>query len=226
MLLAGLQKLTLLDYPGLVACTVFTGGCNLRCPFCHNAALVLHPQETLTLPALLTFLEKRRGQLDGVCLTGGEPLLHPDCKDLLTAVKALGFSVKLDTNGCFPDQLQALVADGLVDYVAMDIKNDPAHYAETVGLPAFDLTPVEESVRYLLTKPVPFEFRTTVVREFHDLPRLLAIAAWLGATPAYFLQSFVDSGGLIATGLSGYTPEELEAFRAALPMERAALRGV
>ena len=136
MQIAGIQKLTLLDFPGRVACTVFLNGCNLRCPFCHNASLVLHRDGApppMAREELLAFLEKRRGRLDGVCVTGGEPTLCPELPDLLRHIKSLGFDIKLDTNGSHPDVLQHLIADGLVDYVAMDIKNSPARYTETCG---------------------------------------------------------------------------------------------
>lgn len=143
MKIYGLQKLTLLDYPEKVACTVFTGGCNLRCPFCHNASLVLGTQGAEEIPqdSLFAFLKKRSGLLDGVCVSGGEPLLQPDLADFLQQVRELGYSVKLDTNGCFPERLRELVKRGLVDYVAMDVKNSPGHYAETVGVPGFDFSP-------------------------------------------------------------------------------------
>ena len=162
----GLQKLTLLDYPGKVACTVFLGGCDFRCPFCHNGELVagpLPPPETDD-EALLAFLNKRRGLLDGVCVTGGEPLLRPELPDLLARIKELGFLVKVDTNGARPDRLRALVERGIADYVAMDVKNGPTRYAETVGVEGLDLAPVRDSVSFLLSGAVDYEFRTTESR--------------------------------------------------------------
>ena len=161
----GLQKMTLLDYPGRVACTVFLGGCDLRCPFCHNGGLVLGPMPAeLDSEELLAFLRKRRGLLDGVCVTGGEPLLRPDLPELLSQIKELGYPVKLDTNGGRPAQLRALAEAGLVDYVAMDVKNSPGRYGETAGVPGLDLAPFRESVSFLLQGTVDYEFRTTVVR--------------------------------------------------------------
>ena len=162
MFLSGLQKLTLLDYPGKVACTVFTAGCNFRCPFCHNAGLVLPDRlfQDITEEEILAFLKKRAGILDGVAVTGGEPLLHKELPAFLRQVKDLGYLVKLDTNGSFPDRLEAVLSEGLVDRVAMDIKNSPDLYAKTAGIPHLDLANIERSKNLLLTGSVEFEFRT------------------------------------------------------------------
>ena len=224
----GLQKLTLLDFPGRVACTVFTRGCNLRCPFCHNATLVLRPGENLlTEEELFAFLEKRRGVLEGVALTGGEPLMHPFVPEFFRRVRDLGYATKLDTNGCYPDALAALLDEGLVDYVAMDVKNAPERYGAAVGLAQFDLSPVLRSVSLLREERVPCEFRTTVVRGIHTEADLVAIARWLGDVPHYYLQRFVDSGDLISAG-GAFSPAEmrdlLSAVRRYTP--RAELRGV
>ena len=212
----GLQKLAMVDYPGKLAATVFTGGCDLRCPFCHNALLVTRLAETPEIPMeeVLGFLSSRKGLLDGVVLTGGEPLLQPDAADFLRQVRDLGFAVKLDTNGCHPAALADILDQGLADYVAMDVKNSPARYAETVGVPGFDLSPVEESVRLLRQSAVDHEFRTTLVRELHRPEDLDAIAAWLEGAPKYFLQNFVDSGNLIGRGYHGFSLEELRALAA------------
>ena len=213
MEIQGLQKMTLLDYPGKVACTVFLGGCDLRCPFCHNGELVLSPAlAEMNQEELLAFLKKRQGLLDGVCITGGEPLLRPDLPQLLESVKALGYPVKLDTNGCDPARLAEILNQGLVDYVAMDVKNAPARYAETVGIPGFNPAPVEESIRLLRKSTVDYEFRTTLVRELHRPEDLDAIAAWLAGAPRYYLQNFVDSGNLIGRGYHGFTAEQLQGF--------------
>lgn len=214
MRIGGLQKVTLLDYPGKVACTVFLPGCNLRCPFCHNPALVLPDRETdgLSTEKLLAFLETRRGKLDGVCVTGGEPTLYEDLPALLRQIRGLGFAVKLDTNGCDPARLAEILNQGLVDYVAMDVKNAPARYAETVGIPGFNPAPVEESIRLLRKSTVDYEFRTTLVRELHRPEDLDAIAAWLAGAPRYYLQNFVDSGNLIGRGYHGFTAEQLQGF--------------
>lgn len=214
MKLAGLQKLTLLDFPGHVACTVFTAGCNLRCPFCHNSELVLPERK----PALMdeeeffSFLKKRQGILEGVCVTGGEPLLQKDIAPFLARIKDLGFAVKLDTNGCFPKILRSLVEQGLVDFVAMDIKNSPARYAATAGIPALDLTAVQESVAFILSGTVDYEFRTTVAAQLHDEESFEDIARWIAGAKGYAIQNFRDSGDVLTAGLSPCTPEQLERF--------------
>lgn len=210
MRICGLQKLAMVDYPGKLAATIFTGGCNLRCPFCHNALLVTRLDESppLDKEEIFTFLRSRRGLLDGVVLTGGEPLLQPDAADFLASVRELGFAVKLDTNGCFPQALAQILERGLVDYVAMDIKNSPERYAETVGVPGFDLAPIRESIRLLQRSGVDYEFRTTVVQELHGREEIQSIADWIEGAPCYALQRFVDSGGLICPDHFHPLPDE------------------
>ncbi len=205
MRIDGLQKMTLLDFPGKVACTVFTGGCNFRCPFCHNALLVTELPENpdYTVDEILSFLKKRAGLLDGVAITGGEPLMNPDIADFIKQIRDLGYSVKLDTNGSYPDRLKSLVGEGLVDYVAMDIKNCKEKYAETVGLKSYDLSKIEESVDFLKTNAVDYEFRTTVVKEFHTVEDIRKAAEWIKGAKRYFIQNFVDSGNLIDGSVSG-----------------------
>ena len=178
MLIQGLQKLTLLDFPGRVACTVFLGGCDFRCPFCHNSELIGGGEAVMDDAALLAFLKKRQGLLDGVAFTGGEPLLR-DLAPLLREIRALGFAVKMDTNGNHPDRLRALVEEGLVDYVAMDIKNSPEKYAATIGLDTFDLAAVSESLAFLKTGAVDYELRTTAVAQYHTDEDFRAIGAWI-----------------------------------------------
>ena len=216
MRVSGLQKLTLLDYPGHVACTVFTAGCNFRCPFCHNAPLVLPERmqgDEDGSETVLAFLRKRRGILDGVAITGGEPLLHKDMGDFLRKIKELGYPVKLDTNGSFPQRLRELVEEGLVDRVAVDIKNAPALYGKTIGVPGFDLGPVEETKNYLLSGAVEYEFRTTVVKGLHTEESLVEAAKWIAGAREYYLQQFKDSGDVIAIeGLSAFTGEEMHAL--------------
>jgi pyruvate formate lyase activating enzyme len=230
MQLCGLQKLTLLDFPGRVACTVFTGGCDFRCPFCHNASLVLQPGEagSVSEEALFSLLQKRRGILEGVCVTGGEPLLQPDLARFLGQIQALGYPVKLDTNGSFPDRLRALVEQGLVNRVAMDLKAGPARYAAVAGVPGLDLAPVRASVAYLLSGAVPYEFRTTVVRGLHTEQDFVEIADWIAGAQAYYLQGFVDSGDLIGSGCSAFSRAEMEHFLALVKpkIPAAELRGV
>lgn len=221
--------MTLLDYPGKVACTVFLGGCDFRCPFCHNGALVdgSAPAE-LDDGTLLAFLKKRLGLLDGVCVTGGEPLLHPDLEQLLCAIKDLGFLVKLDTNGTHPGQLKQLVERGLVDYVAMDVKNSPSRYARTAGVPSLDLSSVRESVVFLLSGAVDYEFRTTVVKEFHDADAFREIGPWLEGAKRYVLQSFVDRDTVLCPGLHPCSRAELETFASVLQpfVPAVELRGI
>ena len=211
----GIQKLTLLDYPGHTACTVFTGRCNFRCPFCHNASLVLRPSEQPTLEPeeLFALLKKRRGLLDGVCITGGEPTLQKDLPALCENIKALGFAVKLDTNGTNPALLASLMEGGLVDYVAMDIKTSKEQYGRVCGIPGYDTVPVEESAKLLIFGNVSYEFRTTLVRELHEKADMEAIGVWLKGARAFFLQGFRDSGDLIGGGLSALSRKEMEDYR-------------
>lgn len=215
MRIDGLQKMTLLDFPGKVACTVFTGGCNFRCPFCHNALLVTELPENpdYKIDEILSFLKKRAGLLDGVAITGGEPLMNPDIADFIKEVRDLGYAVKLDTNGSYPERLKSIVGEGLVDYVAMDIKNCKEKYAETIGLKSYDLSKIEESVDFLKSGTVDYEFRTTVVNEFHTVDDILKAAEWIKGAKRYFLQNFVDSGNLIdgsVTGVSKQTMLEMQ----------------
>ena len=213
MRLGGIQKLTLLDYPGVVACTVFTLGCNMRCPFCHNSLLVTKTDEAEEYPVedFFAFLEKRRGILDGVCVTGGEPLIHSDAGEFIAKIKALGYKVKLDTNGSFPEKLEEILKSGNVDYVAMDIKNSPEKYAETVGIPGFDVSKIQRSIEIIRSSGVEYEFRTTVVSPLHNAESIAGAAQMVKGSPKYFLQNFVDSGNLInGEGMSALPEEELE----------------
>lgn len=214
MHISGLQKLTLLDFPGKVACIVFTGGCNFRCPFCYNTSLVLSPEAepALSESEILTFLKKRSGLLDGVCVTGGEPLLHPDLLPFLKKIKDAGYAVKLDTNGSFPDRLKEAVRSGLADYVAMDIKNTPAKYPVTVGLSDYNTDKIEESAAFLLSGTVPYEFRTTVVKELHEASDFEKLGQWLRGADRYFLQTFRDTGSLIGAGLHACSEAEMHRF--------------
>ena len=193
MKLYGLQKMTLLDYPGHVACTVFTGGCDFRCPFCHNYELATGAAPAvMESEELLAFLKKRQGLLDGVAITGGEPCLQRELPDLMRDIRALGFKVKLDTNGAHPGMLAEILAEGLADYVAMDVKNSPRHYALTCGLKAIDLTPIRESVQLLMQNATDYEFRTTVVAQLHRDADIEAIGEWIRGARRWFLQPFMD----------------------------------
>ena len=229
MRIDGLQTLTLLDYPGKVACTVFTSGCNMRCPFCHNASLVCgEVPPFMEKEEFFAFLKKRTGVLDGVCVTGGEPLLQEGLIPFLLEVKEKGFTTKLDTNGLLHDRLRAVVEAGAVDYVAMDIKNCKARYAETAGVPGLDLAPIEKSVQFLMEGSVDYEFRTTVVKELHNKADFDEIGRWLKGAKRYFLQSFKDSGDILSPGLSPMEKadllEILDRLRAEIP--GVELRGV
>ncbi len=233
MVFAGIQKLSLLDYPGRVACTLFTMGCNFRCPWCHNAGLVLPeqlPEGVLDGQEVLDFLRKRQGVLDGVAVTGGEPLLHAErLAAFLPEVKALGYQVKLDTNGSFPDALRMLVDRGLVDRVAMDVKNSPSRYGETIGLHGRVPAAVERSRDFLLSGQVDYEFRTTVVKGLHTEESLLEAAEWIRGASVWYLQQFKDSGALIdGTGLSAFSEAEMTHFRDVLRgvIPAVELRGV
>ena len=215
-MISGLQKMTLLDYPGKVACTVFLQGCNFRCPFCHNSDLLgKDAPQTIPVEELMAFLRKRVGLLDAVCVTGGEPTLQPGLEDLLTDIKALGYLVKLDTNGNRPQVLKALVEKGLVDYVAMDIKNSPARYGQTAGVPGMSLTQLEESIRYLLAGNVDYEFRTTVAEELHDKTAFEEIGKWLSQldpehqAERFFIQPYVDRDSVLTAGLHTPSKEKL-----------------
>ena len=211
MIIQGFQKLTLLDYPGKMACTVFTAGCNLRCPFCHNSRLVINPssESEITVEDILAYLKKRQGILDGVAITGGEPLLHKDIDIFIEKVRALGFSVKLDTNGTFPDKLKEIVGRGLIDYVAMDIKNSPEGYPETVGIGGYDISKIKESIDFLLENNVDYEFRTTVVRELHSIFSVEGIGKLIKGAKRHYIQAFVDSGELIGFDLNPVPKEEM-----------------
>ena len=212
MKLGGLQKLTLLDFPEHVACTVFTLGCNFRCPFCHNSSLVIpgavHEEGEVEEDEFFKFLKKRQGLLDGVAITGGEPLLHPDIKEFIKKIRALGYLVKLDTNGSFPDRLRELIDEGLVDYVAMDIKAPIEDYGPVCGLMNPPLDKLKESIAILREGKVGYEFRTTIVDEFHDLEAMEKIGELIEGAPKYYLQRFEDSGELIEEGKFHATSEE------------------
>lgn len=205
MKILGLEKLSLVDFDGHISATVFTGGCNFLCPFCHNGPLVLDAksQPELPLNEVISYLKKRKGMLTGVCVTGGEPTLPPDINVLLSEIKSIGYEVKLDTNGTNPEKLAKLKNDGLIDYVAMDIKNSLDKYCLTVGIQNFDVTPVKESVKLLLSGLVPYEFRTTLVKQFHDKQDIIDICNFICGADKYFLQAYKDSDNCIEKGLSG-----------------------
>ena len=230
--IGGLMRMSLLDYPGEVACTVFMSGCNLKCPFCHNRDLVFIPEnyEFIEPEEILSFLEKRKSLLDAVCISGGEALLQKNLISLVRRIRELGYLIKLDTNGCYPERLQEIVESGLIDYVAMDVKNTPEKYAATVGMnkESFDIEPIRRSMEYLKSGVIPFEFRTTVVREFHSPEDLEEIAGWIGHCEHYYLQKFEDSGNMIQSGFTAYEDEEMKEMlqRVRRYVPTAELRGI
>ncbi len=212
MKIGGFQKMTVLDYPGKVACTVFLAGCNFRCPFCHNALLVTKQNENeISAEAVIDYLSRRKGLLDGVCITGGEPLLNEDIELLLNPIKQLGYSIKLDTNGSRPQMLRRLVEKGLVDYIAMDIKSCPEDYPVVSGVKGFDFTDIRDSIQYIMSCGIDYEFRTTVVKGLHTVGSVTSAAKMIRGAKRYYLQGFKDSGELINTsGLSAHSREATE----------------
>lgn len=219
--------MTMLDYPGKVACTIFTYGCNFRCPFCHNATLVIDEAELFSEDEILAYINKRKGILDGVCISGGEPLLQPDIFEFISKIKETGLLVKLDTNGSYPDKLKEAIDRGLIDYVAMDIKTSKENYSRVCDVNV-KIEDIEKSVQILLENKVDYEFRTTVVREMHTREDFEKISSWIKGAKRYFLQCFRDNENLIGNNLSAYTASELESFLEVLKcnINEVSLRGV
>lgn len=215
MKIYGLNKTTLLDYPGKVAATIFLGGCNFRCPFCQNSSLVLNPSAQPEIPVkeVLSFLKKRKGILDGVCITGGEPTLSPDLPELLQEIRTLGYPIKLDTNGTHPALLKTFTEQNLIQMTAVDIKACPDNYPALCGLVHPELDAVKETVEFLKNGTLDYEFRTTVIRELHSEKDFIEIGQWLTGAKAYYLQAYRDSEEVLQPGFSSYTRKELEHFR-------------
>ncbi len=214
MILHGLQSTTLLDYPGRLACTVFTGNCNFRCVYCQNTPLVLRPEEEPEVPEeqLFALLKKRRGILQGVCITGGEPTLQEDLEDFIRRIREYGYAVKLDTNGYRPDTVRKLLEAGLLDYVAMDIKTDRERYPAITQIKDLELSLIEETVRLLMDGDTDYEFRTTVVAEYYDETAAERIGRWLSGCRRYVLQSFRDQESVLCPGLHPRSREETEHY--------------
>lgn len=218
MKIYGLNKTTLLDYPGKVACTIFIGDCNFRCPFCHNSSLI-HPdnnQKEISQDEILSFLKKRQHILEGVCITGGEPTLHKDLFAFLEKIKKLGYPIKIDTNGSNPVLLKQLVKEGLADKIAMDIKSSPQNYSLLCGVPHVNLNTIQESVSFLMQETVDYEFRTTVVKELHTENDFIEIGTWIAGAKAYYLQAYRDSKEVLQPGYSSFSIDELNHFRTIL----------
>ncbi len=230
MKIYGFQKLTLLDYPGKTSCTVFTGGCNFRCPFCHNSDLVLNPHiyPEIAEEEIFEFLKKRKNIIEAVCITGGEPMLIKELPDFVKKLRNFDVSVKIDTNGSCPDMLKYMVNEELADYIAMDVKNSFDKYGMTIGIDGFELDAVKESISFLKQSKIDREFRTTVCKNYHTKDDLVQIALHLGASEKYYLQSFKDSGTLMEDGVSGYSPSEMRVFLEEIKRfaPKAQLRGV
>lgn len=210
MTINGMQKLTLLDYPGNVACLIFTQGCNFRCPFCYNSGLLdmNNNCEKIDEKEVFKYLEKRKGLLDGVCISGGEPLLQKDIEDFIRKVKDLGYKVKLDTNGSSPKKLKQLIEDGLIDYVAMDIKNDFLNYDKTAGM-CTNIDNIKKSIEIIENSNIEYEFRTTIVKQFHDVGKLEKIIQYIGPNARYYIQNYQDCSSVLQRGLNGFDNEEL-----------------
>lgn len=225
----GWEKLSLVDFDGNLTTTIFTSGCPFRCPFCHNADLVLHPHSLPVIPfeEILAYLRKRRGILEGVCISGGEPTLGDDLLTKMAIIKELGYKIKLDSNGFRPEVLKEVVSKKLVDFVAMDIKNSKEKYGMTIGIPSFDLKGVEESVEFLLSNAVPFEFRTTLIDEFHDEEDMLKIREWIKGAKRYHLQCYIDSENCIEHGFHPVSIEKAKEFASLFEgyVEKVSLRG-
>jgi pyruvate formate lyase activating enzyme len=213
MKIFGLQKLTLLDYPGKTAATIFISGCEYNCPYCQNAAYMDEESDMATQASeAIEFLKTRKKLLEGVCISGGEPLAQEEIEDFIAQIKELGYPVKLDTNGQFPKRLKKLAEQGLVDYIAMDIKSSRQNYGAAIGIESFDTTQVEESAKFLLSGSIPYEFRTTVVRELHKAEDFHLIGQWLEGAEKFYLQNFKDCDGVPAKDLSAYSDEEMQKF--------------
>ena len=213
MKISGLQKLTLLDYSGQTACTVFLSGCNFQCPFCHNSSLIgAQGEEFISAEEFFRFLDKRTRVLDGVCVSGGEPLLCSDTVDFIKRIKEKGFKVKLDTNGSFPDRLEELIEGGLIDYCAMDIKNSQEKYALTAGVPDLDISQILKSVEILKRGKIEYEFRTTVARELHCGEDFEKIGLWLNGADKYYLQKYRETDNVLKKGFTPYSDEEMQSF--------------
>ncbi|HHT98400.1 MAG TPA: anaerobic ribonucleoside-triphosphate reductase activating protein [Clostridiales bacterium] len=214
----GFNKTTLLDYPKHLAATIFIGGCNLRCPFCHNASLVTNVNSQPIIPTneVLAVLKKRKDILEGVCITGGEPTIYSDLPEFINDIKKLGLKVKLDTNGSNPSMIKSLIHNNLIDYIAMDIKNSKDKYSLSVGVDNYLINNTSESINFILQGLIDYEFRTTIVKELHSEIDMIAIGEWIKGANAYYLQAFVDSGDLISNGLTAHSKEEMSHFSSLL----------
>lgn len=228
MYICGYQKTTLLDYPGHVAATIFTGGCNFRCPFCHNSDLLFNPATTVSEEEIFTFLQKRKNILSGICITGGEPTLQPDLPDFIKKVRALGYKIKLDTNGYCPEIISDLLDKNFVDYIAMDIKAGFSNYSKVCGIPNLNIETIKESISMIENSGIDYEFRTTVVKELHSEQDFQEITEMISSKSPYYIQSFKDSGNIFTPGLSSCSVETLNHYLSLIKVNlpHSSLRGI
>ncbi len=226
MLIAGMQKLTLLDYPNELACIIFTGGCNFKCPFCQNSSLIKYKEDETTISEeyVISYLEKRKNVLDGVVISGGEPTIHKELEEFIVKIKNLGYKVKLDTNGYNPVMLESLIIKGLIDYVAMDIKNSIDNYSKIVGLKTIKTDNILKSIKILKNSNIDYEFRTTIMKEYHSIENIKKIIKLIGKDSKYYLQNFRDSDGVLDKTLHGFSEEELKRIKELLNYENLNIR--
>ncbi len=210
----GYQKLTLLDYPGHLACILFTQGCNFACPYCHNSELIQNTGlSSVEQQEILQYLDKRKGILEGVVISGGEPLIHNDIVDLLRKIKTLGLKIKLDTNGTNPVLLKRIIDEKLVDYIAMDIKNSPDKYELTCGISHIFIGDIMQCIVLIQKSGIDHEFRTTVVDEFHTLQDIETILKMIGSTSKYYIQNFQNSENVLNHNLHSFSDEKLNLLK-------------
>lgn len=230
MQIHGFNKTTLLDYPGHLACTIFLGNCNFRCPFCHNGSLVINPESepVISEEYIFSYLTKRKNILEGVCITGGEPTLASDLYDFILKIKSIGLKIKLDTNGYRPDVIKDLLSTEVIDYIAMDIKSSPSNYSKLIGLPAIDIEKIKYSVRLIMDSDIDYEFRTTLIKELHNTNDIKDIGQWIKGCKAYFLQPYKETDNVIHKGFSSYPKEELYNFKKILNnyINKVEIRGI
>lgn len=227
MKIYGIEKFSMVDWDGKIVCTLFASGCNFRCPFCHNASLALAEGNEIDHTEIFNFLEKRKELLDGVCISGGEPTLHPSLEDFAGKIKDMGYKVKLDTNGTNPTAVKTLIEKGLVDYIAMDVKNSPQKYAQTTGLDSLNIDNILESIKVIKESNIPHEFRTTIIKEYHTESDMHNIANMIAGCDKYFIQKYVDRDSCIS---HGFTPVDKDTAKNWLALftnkaKRTSLRG-
>src|SRR3989338_2529792 len=213
----GIQKTSLIDFPGKICCTLFLGECQLRCGYCYNVDLVLNSRKLQKIDddEVISFLEKKKKYLEGVCITGGEPTLYPDLDELCKKIKRMGYAIKLDTNGLNPEKVKELCDKKLLDYIAMDVKASKENYEKVVGV-KIDLSKIEETIKFLINGEVDYEFRTTVVPTQFDEKEAEEIGKWIKGAKRYLLQQFRPTKTHINPKFSKiepYSAEQLKTFK-------------